>query len=671
MKSSIRAAVALFALASSSMAQKVTTVAGGYVGDGKPATQAAFQFAAGMVRDSKGNTYVTDQGEQRIRRITSAGVISTFAGTGIAGFSGDGGPARSARIYAPLGITVDAAGDIVFADAGNERIRKITPAGIISTIAGNGSTGYSGDNGPATNASFNIPFDVAYDTAGNLYISDRGNAVIRKVDTAGIITTYAGNGTAAFCGDNGPATSACLNVPRGLATDTTGNLYIADGLNHRVRKVNSAGIITTAAGNGLTGFSGDGGPATSAAIGNPRFVSVRAGVLYISNAGRATVRKVVGGVISTFIGSFPGYDGDGNSPLTTRLDFPAGMVSISSSSMSVVDTFNARVRKLSGGLVTTTAGGFVGDGGLATSAAMVLPEGIAFDKSGNLYVAEFSGHRIRKIDTAGNISTVAGTGINGYSGDGGPATSAQLNFPQAVIADSTGNLFIADQGNNLIRRVDAVTQTITTFSADPNFGGVLAFMAFDAAGSLYVADAGACTVWKLDSSGNATAVAGVAFNCGYNGDGIQATTALLNSPYGIAFDSKGKLYIADGGNNRVRLVNSAGTIFTFAGNGTACALSTDPCGDGGSPTAAQLNFPVALAISGTAVFIADEFDVRIRKVSAGIITTVAGTGNGGYNGNNLPAASTNLDDPVDLAVNPVNNSLYLVDDVQARVRQVH
>src|SRR5690348_2687193 len=174
-------------------AQKVTTVAGGFIGDGRPATQASFQFPIAVAQDRHGNTYITDEGEQRIRKVTSAGVINTFAGTGIAGFSGDGGPATSARINTPVGVTVDAAGDIVFADAGNNRVRKINTAGIISTIAGNGTQGYSGDGDPAIDASMNVPWGVVYDSAGNLYISDRGNNVIRKVDTAGIITTFAGN----------------------------------------------------------------------------------------------------------------------------------------------------------------------------------------------------------------------------------------------------------------------------------------------------------------------------------------------------------------------------------------------------------------------------------------------------------------------------------------------
>ena len=665
--------LSLLGLIPASFAQKVVTVAGGFVGDGGAATSASFQFPVGMVQDRLGNTYVADEGEQRIRKITSSGVISTYAGTGIAGFSGDGGPASSARINAPLGITLDSAGDLVFADAVNNRVRKITPAGIISTIAGNGTAGYSGDGGPALDASMNTPWGVAYDSAGNLFISDRNNNVVRKVDIAGIITTFAGNGTQGYCGDNGRATSACLNTPRALIADRVGNLFIADSFNHRVRRVNSAGIITTVAGNGNFGFSGDGGQATQAAIGAPRGLALRAGTLYIANAGQSRIRAVTlaTGIINTFIGSTQGYDGDHHAPLDTELFAPATIASFSSTAMLVVDGDNARLRRLFGGQVITVAGGFIGDGNTATSASMVLPQGIAFDQSGNLYVVEYSGHRVRKIDTTGKITTVAGTGVSGYSGDGGPATSAQLNFPQAVIADSAGNLFISDQSNNVIREVAAGSGIITTFSADLNFGGALGFMAFDPSQTLYVADAGACVVWKLDSAGNATAVAGVPFNCGFNGDGILATTALLNSPWAIAFDSRGNLFVSDSGNNRVRRMNLAGFISTFAGDGTACADSTTPCGDGGPSSAAQLNSPLGLAVSGGTIYITDELDVRIRKVSAGTISTYAGTGYTGYNGNGLAAISTNLDDPIDVAVNPANGVLYLVDDLQARVRRVH
>lgn len=196
-------------------------------------------------------------------------------------------------------------------------------------------------------------------------------------------------------------------------------------------------------------------------------------------------------------------------------------------------------------------------------------------------------------------------------------------------------------------------------------------MALDASGTLYAADAGACVIWKIDSAGNASVVAGVLFSCGFNGDHIPATSAFLNSNFAVTFDSMGNMLIADSANNRVRRVDAAGTITTFVGNGTARASSTGPCGDGGSPTSAQFNFPLGLAVSGGTLYIADELDVRVRKVAAGLINTYAATGIGGYNGNGWPALSTNLDDPLDVAVNPVNQALYLVDDVRSRVRKVH
>jgi sugar lactone lactonase YvrE len=656
-----------------SFAQTVTTVAGGFVGDGRAATKASFQLPYAVIRDKSGNTYISDTYAQRVRKISSTGVISAYAGTGIAGYNGDGGPASSALLYYPIGLALDSAGELVIADDLNSRIRKVDSSGNISTIAGNGIAGYSGDGGPATSASLNGPRDLIYDSAGNLYISDGNNNVIRKVDTTGTITTYAGNGTAGFCGDGGLATQACLNLPRGLATDPKGNLYITDGNNYRVRRVNAAGIITTIAGNGTSGFSGDGGKATLAAIGTPNSLSFNAGVLYIDNAGDSRLRNVVlsTGIINTSIGSTPGYDGDNHAPLSTELYSPYGVDAISSSDILVMDRFNTRLRQLSGGVVKTIAGGYIGDGSKATSAAFVLPQSVAFDSAGDSFVAEYSGNRIREIDTTGTISTVAGTGVSGYSGDGGLATSAELYGPQAAVVDSGGNIYITDQGNNVIRKVDGTTKFISTFSANANFGGALGFMAFDASGNLYAADAGACVIWKFDSAGNATVVAGVLFSCGYNADHISATAALLNQPWGVAFDPAGNFLIADSGNNRVRQVNTAGIITTAVGDGTACALSTNPCGDGGSPTAAQLNYPFTVVVSGGTVYIADELDLRIRKVSGGIIDTYAGTGIDGYNGNGLAALSTNFDDPLAVAVNPLNKALYVVDDLQSRVRRVH
>jgi uncharacterized protein (TIGR03437 family) len=327
-----------------------------------------------------------------------ADTIYTMAGNGTQGFSGDGGPATGAQLNIPRGVALDAAGSLYIADASNSRVRKVSN-GVISTVAGNGGPGFSGDNYPATSTELYAPSGVAVDSAGNLYIADTSNFRIREVSN-GVITTVAGNGTQGFNGDNGPATSAQLYDACGVAIDSVGNLYIADGNGNRVRKV-SNGVITTVAGNGVAGFSGDNGPATSAQLAGPWGVAVdSAGNLYIA---------------------------DGN---------------------------NNRIREVSNGVITTIAGsgvaGFSGDNGPATNARLAGPMGVAVDSAGSLYIADTNNDLIRKVSN-GVITTVAGNGVAGFSGDNGPATSAELSSPVSVAVDSTSDLYIADTFNNRIR----------------------------------------------------------------------------------------------------------------------------------------------------------------------------------------------------------------------------
>jgi len=347
-----------------------------------------------------------------------SGIITTVAGNGTVLSSGDGGPAASASTNTS-GVAVDASGNLFIADGYNNRVRKVSTSGIITTVAGNGTLGFSGDGAPATSAELAFPVAVALDAAGNLFIADLYNNRIRKVSTTGIITTFAGNGTkniqsglGSYSGDNGPATAAGLNYPYGVTVDAAGNLYFADLYNNRIRKVSTIGTITTIAGDGQTGFTGDGGPATSA-----------------------------------------------------QLDEPFGIAVDAAGNVFFTDYGNDRVRKISAsGTITTVAGngtaGFSGDGGPATSALLGYPKGIAVDASGNLFIADFSNSVIRKVSTSGIITTVAGTGIFGYSGDGGPATSAQLDFPPGIAVDASGNLFIADT-ESVIRKVTASGSTIS------------------------------------------------------------------------------------------------------------------------------------------------------------------------------------------------------------------
>jgi len=341
-----------------------------------------------------------------INTASSGPIITTIAGDGTAAFFGDGGPATYARLQIPSRVVVDASGSFYIADSGNNRIRRVTVGGTITTVAGNGTAGFSGDNGPATLASLRDPQGLAVDAAGNVYISDTGNHRIRKIDnTVGTITTIAGNGTGGLSGDSGPATAASLNSPRGIAVDSTGRLYIADRNNNRIRRVDAAGTVSTFAGTGSAGYSGDGGTANFASFSLPQDVALdSAGNLYIADTDNQRIRRVVA---------------DGT------------------------------VRLVAGNGSAT----FAGDGGTATQASFNAPTGVAVDSSGNLYIADSQNHRIRKIDTAGTITTIAGNGTAAFAGDGSAATQASLSSPVGVSLDSSGNLYIADTSNNRIRKV--------------------------------------------------------------------------------------------------------------------------------------------------------------------------------------------------------------------------
>ena len=347
----------------------ISTVAGtgtaGYSGDGAAATSAQLDNIGALDIDSSGNLYIT--AGSRIRRITSStGTISTIAGTGTPGYSGDGGAATSAQLDSPVALTVDSSGNVFLADEAfsNNRVRKITGStGVISTVAGTGSTGYSGDGGSALSADINAPYGLTTDSSGNLYIADTGNHRLRMVAVStGVISTIAGTGSAGYSGDGSAATSAKLNGPAGIAMDTSGNFYISDANNHRIRKITASnGVISTIAGTGGTGW--------------------------------------------------------GN-------------------------------------------GGYSGDAGPATSAQLNNPQAVALDSAGNVYISDSFNHRIRKITVStGTISTVAGTGASGYSGDGGAATLAQLDRPLGLALDSSGNLYFVDSRNSRIRKVDAAVLT--------------------------------------------------------------------------------------------------------------------------------------------------------------------------------------------------------------------
>ena len=341
-----------------------------------------------------------------------SGIITTVAGNGAQGFSGDGGPATSALLNGPYTVAVDKSGDLFVADFANNRIRKVSSNDTITTVAGNGTGGYSGDGGPATAARLLLPQGVAVDSSGSFYIADFSGR-IREVSPSGIITTVAGGGQPMPLETGLAATSVDLTYASGVTVDGSGNVYIAESDSNisLVFKMSVAGIITAVVGNGTNGFSGDGGPAASA-----------------------------------------------------ELNFPQGMAVDAAGNLFIADTHNNRIRKVSpGGAISTVAGsakfGFSGDGGPATSAELNGPTGVAVDSSGNLFIADTANNRIRKVSAGGIITTTAGNGTFGFSGDGGPASSAEVGGPSGVALDAAGNLFFADTLNNRIRKISATGST--------------------------------------------------------------------------------------------------------------------------------------------------------------------------------------------------------------------
>jgi uncharacterized protein (TIGR03437 family) len=556
-----------------------------YSGDGGPAVNASLSAPGGLAVDNAGNLYIADTSNNRVRRVTSNGIITTIAGGGTARATGL--QATTVALDQPYGVAVDSAGNVYIAEKGTGGVSKVSPGGVYSgfagvdnqgegpvcvavdandnvysysgntgnlvrisragaydrfnlvflesifpedvtgivtdvsgnvylagypnriwkatlrasnvgltVLAGNGTAAFAGDGGRATAASFNTPLGLVLDSAGNIYIADSGNKRIRKVNGAdGTISTFAGNGFYRFAGDGGPAASAVLSSPQGMTLDAAGNLYIADTGNNRVRKVTPSGIITTVAGNGTPGFSGDGGPAVNAELSSPVAVVVdNSGNLYIADLGNGRVRKVSGGVINTAAGGGGnnnnicggaalsatitpvdlGVDGAGN--VFIALGFGGTICKVSGSTITAIPTtFEAfsvvldvagsiyftdgyyRIHKIANNTVTTYAGtgmpGFSGDGGPAAKASLNIPGKMTIDAAGNLYVVDFNNNRVRKIDPAGIITSVAGGYFGQPAGDGGAATSATLGYPQGLAVSRTGDLYLADTGNHRIRVV--------------------------------------------------------------------------------------------------------------------------------------------------------------------------------------------------------------------------
>jgi uncharacterized repeat protein (TIGR01451 family) len=630
----------------------ITTIAGGGTNPAT-ATNAYIPGPTGVVRDNLGNTYFSASALNIVYKITSAGVMSAFAGNGIAGFAGDEGSAVSAELNNPLGLALDANHNLYIADSSNNRIRMVDSTGKIHTFAGSGNQyngvgffgGFSGDNGPATSALMNFPGGIAFDKHGNLFIADSVNDRIRMVDTSiqHIITTYAGNGTpgtpGTANGDGGPATSAQLSIDTGLtgvAVDSNDNVYIADSGDSVVRRV--AGTpdhtISTYAGNiaHIFTYSGDNAAANQAGLNFPTGVGVDgANNLFIADNNNARIRKVdtqLTPIITTVAGNgllclSSASCGDGGVATTAALNQPFHVFPDSTGNLAITDFGTNRLRVVSGGNISTFAGGGTGgDGGPGTSAVVAAPFTIATDNQGDVYFDENSGNRIRHWDhVAKTVSTYVGNGIatvpGAPNGDTGLAVNANVVAPIGIALDSGRNLVFADGNARVVRRVDQATKHIATF-------------------------------------------AGTGGGCNTNtnpgcGDGGLATAATFKRPFGVAFDSKGNLYISDSRVQRIRVVDAATLhINNYAGTGAACVwTAAAPCGDGGPATSASFNVPQGLSFdSQDNLYIADVLNNIIRKIdgTTHIITTYAFNGQPTFGGDGGSALSASMQVPEQVAV---------------------
>ncbi len=654
------------------------------LGDNGPATSALLWSPRGVSVDAAGNLYIADTGDARIRKVTPGGIITTIAGT-VPGYSGDNGPATQAELSAPSRAITAPNGDIYIADTLNQRIRRITPNGTITTIAGTGQYGFAGDNQDARGAQFSNPRDIAFDRNGTILVMDTNNQRLRRFTPGGAISTIAGSGVFGSYGETLPAIQAQFASPWGVAADASGNIYIADTSNSRIRKIATDGTITTVAGTNESGFSGDGGPGVFARLDHPTAVAVdSAGNLYIADTMNHRIRKMdTRGVITTIAGgTASGFSGDNGPATAARLNMPESIAIDNAENLYIADTGNNRIRKISPqGIITTVAGSDTAGvtNGAAINAVLFQPSGLAFDSSGNVYIADTLNHRIRRVSRDGMITTVAGTGSPGYSGNNGFATLAQLNSPDGISFDSAGNLYIADTGNNVIRKVaGGIISTVAGTGVAGNagdFGPATSATLYNPNGVvpgpngvLYIADSGNNRIRVVDAAGNINPYAGDPTGLpGATGDGGPARLAAFDYPRGLAIDSQNNLYVADYFNNRIRRIAAdTQVITTYAGTGAGSYT-----GDAGQATQATLHLPAGITFDRDGnLYIADLLNNVIRAVGRnGIIVTIAGTGQPGDEGTNGPAKAALLNSPRDIAVDAEGN-VYFSDQDNNRVRRL-
>lgn len=595
--------------------------------------------------------------------------VSTVAGNGIAGYADAIGTA--AKLNFPYSVATDTSGNVIIADTYNNRIRKINVAGVVSTIAGSGTPGYL--DGIGSGAQFNAPSGVATDVAGNIYVADKNNHLIRKITPDGTVSTLAG-GAGMPGNTEGPGIAARFNFPIGVAVDLSGNIVVADSANHKIRSVSPTGFVNTLAGNGTKGTTN--GPASFSQFNGPTGVTADvSGNVYVADAGNHKIRKIAGGLVSTLTGGGSAGAASGfadGSATDARFNNPTGVVADGAGNIYVADKFNNSIRQINtAGAVTTLSGngtvGFVD--GVVSVARFNSPAGIAMDARGRIFVADQTNQRIRRIaPRVVTVSTFAGNGVAGRVN--GIGAAAQFSYPIGLCATAT-NLLVAEAGNHDVRMISYSNSEVSTVVG---FTGGFGYRNGFFQGALFNAPTGVTFVpsssalFITDLYNNSIREKLGFYVYGYAGstspgyaDG-QYSNARFNNPTGITSDASGNLYVADWGNHRIRKISPSGFVSTLAGGGVAGFAD-------GQGTAAKFNGPYSVAVDANGnVYVAEIYNSRIRKISpSGMVSTLAGNGTPGFANGTSTSAQFNW--PYGVAVDAAG-TVYVADFNNHAVRMI-
>ncbi len=640
---------------------------------------AVFNFSRGVAMDRAGNTYVADTFNSTIRKVTPTGAVMTMAG--LAGFTGtNDGISTAARFYRPFGLAVDTNGNVYVADTYNQTIRKITPAGAVTTLAG--SPGLINTNdGTGSAARFNYPLDVAVDTNGTVYVADNGNHTIRKITPGGVVTTFAGQ--AGVPGSaNGTGTGASFNAPGGVTVGTNGAVFVADTYNHAIRKITAAGVVSIFAG-AVTVSGTNNGTLFAARFDTPFGITADTnGNLYVADTYNHTIRKVTAASVVTTVAGLATVSGRADGTNTTaRFNYPTSVAVDHAGNVSTADYSNNLLRRMATNQAVVTLAGRAGGAGSAdgtgTDARFNYPSGMAMDGSTNLYVADLANHIIRKITPAGVVTTLAG--LAGTTGtNNGTGAAARFNTPISVGVDTNGNVYVADTYNHTVRKITpagVVTNFagLATVSGTNNGTGTAARfnspwgVTVGTNGNVYVADTGNNMIRMITPAGVVTTLAGSTNYGGGDGVGVAAT---FSNPAGIAADKAGNLYVTDRGNYTVRKITPAGAVSTLAGlAGNAGAVDA-------TGTNARLFLVFGVAVDGSNnVYVTESIDQfsgggshTIRKITpAGVVTTLGGIPGvaGSANGSGWTA---HFYSPQGIAVTPDGN-VFVADSFNHAIRR--